>query len=237
MDQVGLSKRTCLVSFKIPIMFLMGGGHCCKDFCGLLVLNKICQSFKHYLLNNYGTVKNITVTFDGGYLVPSKMGSKHNRQSKGRLGRKVAPSFHNPLIGDFLLRKHKQTFLEMLGVQLSASCSSIMHSDGDADVDVVSSALTVANTCPVTLLGKDTDLLILLLWHCNLSLHHPVHLCFNSSNTTLDIYKSKQLFSDELTQILQHIPFVADCILLDHVQYYKHFWEIKNSEIYWGSIH
>ena len=141
------------------------------------------------------------------------------------------------MIGDFLLRKHKQTFLEMLGVQLSASCSSIMHSDGDADVDVVSSALTVANTCPVTLLGKDTDLLILLLWHCNLSLHHPVHLCFNSSNTTLDIYKSKQLFSDELTQILQHIPFVADCILLDHVQYYKHFWEIKNSEIYWGSIH
>ena len=76
-----------------------------------------------------------------------------------------------------------------------------MHSDGDADVDVVSSALTVANTCPVTLVGKDTDLLILLLWHCNLSLHHPMHLCFNSSNMTLDIHKSKQLFSDELTQI------------------------------------
>ena len=33
--------------------------------------DEICQSFKHYLLNNYGTVENITVAFDGGYLVPS----------------------------------------------------------------------------------------------------------------------------------------------------------------------
>ena len=66
---------------------------------------------------------------------------------------------------DFLLNKHnKQAFLEMLWTQLSASDISVMHSDGDADVDIVSSALTVAKTCPVTLLGEDTDLLILLLW-------------------------------------------------------------------------
>ena len=50
----------------------------------------------------------------------------------------------------------------MLGTQLSASGISEMHSDGDADVDIVSDALTVAKTCPVTLLGEETDLLILL---------------------------------------------------------------------------
>ena len=50
----------------------------------------------------------------------------------------------------------------MLGIQLSASGISEMHSDGDADVDIVSDALTVAKTCPVTLLGEETDLLILL---------------------------------------------------------------------------
>ena len=42
--------------------------------------------------------------------------------------------------------------------------------------------------------------------------------------------------------ILQCIPFVAvishhGCILLDHVQYYKNFCKIKNSEIYWGSFY
>ena len=119
------------------------------------------------MLNKYGTVENITVVFDGGYLAPSTKGSKHIRRSKGRLGRKIVSSLHNPLTvkkGDFPLHKHnKQAFLEMLGTLLSASGISVMHSDGDADVDIVSSALTVANTCPVTLFGEDTDLLILLL--------------------------------------------------------------------------
>ena len=130
---------------------------------------------------DYGTVENITVIFDGGYLVPSTKGSKHIRRSKGRLGRKIVPSLHNPLTvkkGDFLLHRHnRQAFFEMLGTQLS---------DGVADVDTVFSAITVTNTCPVTLLGEDTNLLILLLWHYNLSLHHPVHLYSNSSKMAVE---------------------------------------------------
>ena len=74
-----------------------------------------------------------------------------------------------------------------------------MYSDRDAHVDIVSSALTVASTCPVTLHGEDTDLLIHLLWHFSPSLHHPVHLFSNSTKTDVDIKKYKQLLSDELT--------------------------------------
>ena len=78
------------------------------------------------------------------------------------------PSLHNPLTvkkGDFLLNKHsKQASLEMFGTQLSASGISVMHSDGDADVNIVLSATPVAKTCPVTLLGEDPNLLIVLLW-------------------------------------------------------------------------
>ena len=127
----------------------------------------------------------------------STKGSKHIRRSKGRLGRKIVPSIHNaPTVKkvDFLMHKHnKQAFLEMFGTQLSVSGISVMHSDGDADVDIVSSARTVTNTCPVTLLGKDTDLLIPLLWHVNPSLHHPVHLHSNFRKTAVYIKKSKQL--------------------------------------------
>ena len=50
--------------------------------------NEMCQSSKHYLLNNYGIVENRTVIFDGDYLVPSSKGSKHIKRSKRRLGRK-----------------------------------------------------------------------------------------------------------------------------------------------------
>ena len=97
---------------------------------------------------------------------------------------------------DFLLRKHnKQAFL-------------VMHSDGDADVDIVSSTLSVAKTCSVELLGEDTDLIILLLLHYNPSLHHPMHLYCNSSKTAVDIKKSKQLLSDELKQSILAILWV-----------------------------
>ena len=52
--------------------------------------------------------------------------------------------------GDFLLHKHnKQALLEILGTQLSASSISVMHSDGDADVDIVSSALLYLSQTPV----------------------------------------------------------------------------------------
>ena len=75
----------------------------------------------------------------------------------------------------------------MFGTQLSASGISVMHSGGDADVDIVSSALTVANTCPVTFLVEDTNLLIILLWNFNPPLHHHVHLRSYSSKTAADI--------------------------------------------------
>ena len=76
--------------------------------------DEVCQSFKNYVLNNYGTAENITVVFDG-YLLASTKGI------------------------------------------------NIMHSDGNADLNVVSSALTFTKTCPLTLPGEDADPLILLL--------------------------------------------------------------------------
>ena len=121
LDQLGLSKCICLISFKIPIMFLMrgGGGEVIVAKTSWTVastFDEIYQSFKNYLLNNYGTVENITIVFDRGYLVPCPKGSKHIRRSKGRLGRKVVRSLHNPLTvkkADILLHKHnKQAFLE-----------------------------------------------------------------------------------------------------------------------------
>ena len=98
----------------------------------------------------------------------------------------------------------------MLGTQLSASGMSVMHSDGDVDVDIVSSAITVTNACLVTLFGEDTNLLI-LLWHFSQSLHHPMQLYSNSSKTAVDIKKSKQLLSDELTQLNRAIHTFCGC--------------------------
>ena len=97
--------------------------------------------------------------------------------------------------GDFLLHKYfKQAFLEMFRTQLSASGISVLHSDGDVDVNIVSSALTIASTCPVKFPGEDTDLLILLLWHFNLPLHHP-DICIPISLKRLLISRSPSSYS------------------------------------------
>ena len=98
----------------------------------------------------------------------------------------------------------------MLGAQLPASGIRVIHSDGDTDVDVVSSALTVAKTCPVLFLGEGTDSLILLFWHNNPSLHQPVHLHSNSNKIFLNIKKSQKLLGDELTQSILAIHSFCD---------------------------
>ena len=40
-----------------------------------------------------------------------------------------------------------------------------LHADGDADCLIVERALAKANERPVSLVGRDTDLLVLLLYH------------------------------------------------------------------------
>ena len=174
--------------------------------------DEICQTYTHYLLSNYGTANNITVVFDGGYLIPSTKDPTHLRRSNGKLGRKVVPALHTPLTvkkSDFLLSTHnKQAFLLILGSQLSDSGINVVHSDGDADVDIVCSALRQAENCVVTLVGEDTDLLVLLLWHYDSSLHHPVYLYSNTSKTAFDIKKSNLLLGDELTQSILAISCV-----------------------------
>ena len=53
--------------------YLFDGGSLLQRFPWTVgrTFDEICQSFKHYLLNSYGRSENITVVFDGGYLVPS----------------------------------------------------------------------------------------------------------------------------------------------------------------------
>ena len=69
--------------------------------------DEIFQSFKRYLLSNYGTVENVTVVFDGCYLVPSTKGSKQIRR-KGSIT-KVEKNVEWTFDGDFCYCKGAAT--------------------------------------------------------------------------------------------------------------------------------
>ena len=64
--------------------------------------------------------------------------------------------------------KNKQRFINLLAERLANSGCKVLHAQDDADVLVVQTAVSCAETSSTTLIGNDTDLLVLLLYHAKL---------------------------------------------------------------------
>jgi len=48
----------------------------------------------------------------------------------------------------------------------------VLYAEGDADLLIVQTTVTMSNTCPVVLVGDDTDLFVLLLYHAWVELNN-----------------------------------------------------------------
>ncbi|KAK6167145.1 hypothetical protein SNE40_021242 [Patella caerulea] len=58
----------------------------------------------------------------------------------------------------------------MLGIEIAKAGGQVVHANGDADLDIVLEAVNTSLIHSTTVIGEDTDLLVLLLYH----LKHPV---------------------------------------------------------------
>ncbi|XP_030835633.1 uncharacterized protein LOC115921731 [Strongylocentrotus purpuratus] len=65
-------------------------------------------------------------------------------------------------------KTNKQHFINMLSTKLWAKNCQTHHAAGDADLLIVQKAVESAATTDTVLIGDDTDLLILLIYHTNL---------------------------------------------------------------------
>jgi len=66
--------------------------------------------------------------------------------------------------GDFLSReKNKSDMIALISTELTKRGCHVIRSPGDADVDIVKTTVERSRYCTTTLVGEDTDLLILLL--------------------------------------------------------------------------
>ena len=101
---------------------------------------EIGQSFIHLLQNNYVSVENITLVFDGGFLNHSTEDTTQLRRSNSEQGRRIVPTLPNPQgvrLNEFLKFKHsKQEFRMILGNEISDAETTICHADADADFPV-----------------------------------------------------------------------------------------------------
>ena len=66
----------------------------------------------------------------------------------------------------------------------------VIQAEGDADVDIVKAAVTMCISCSTTLVGEDTDLLILLLYYYNVNNRD---LYFRSDKGKPTVYKVRVL--------------------------------------------
>ena len=119
-----------------------------------------------YVIRKYGRA---IVVFDGYSDKPSTKDCAYMRRSGGTIG--VTVHFTSSMAlhtkkEEFLSNKHnKQRLIALLSQRLEQAGCEIHQARGDADVLIVQTAFTsVAKQEPV-LVGDDTDMLVLLIFH------------------------------------------------------------------------
>ena len=67
---------------------------------------------------------------------------------------------------DFLSNDmNKQAIINLIAERLQQTGCHVIHAEADADVHIVKAAFAMSSRKSTTLIGEDTDLLILLLYH------------------------------------------------------------------------
>lgn len=128
---------------------------------------EVCDLYCSYVRRKYGRA---IVVFDG-YDEMSTKAMTQQRRASGKVAATVTftESMSITLKKDNFLSnpKNKQRFLMMLSQALQNAGCVTYHSDGDADLLIVKTAVESARTKTTVLVGDDTDLLVLLCYHAS----------------------------------------------------------------------
>ena len=135
--------------------------------------HEICQAYSSYVKSHYGTA---VVIFDGYSTGPTTKDATHKRRSHMSVGANVQVAGSMVFQGkkeDFLSnRTNKQRFIYLLADNLERSGCLVVHARADADLLITQNAIAAAHKDPnkqVVLVADDTNILLLLCWHCSTS--------------------------------------------------------------------
>ena len=131
-----------------------------------MTYSTICDLYADHVKSNY---KNAVVVFDGYEGGPSTKDTADLRRTGGCASTpvKFTEDMTLTLKKDLFLKnqENKQAFVKMPGKKLQSSGFRVFHADDDADVLIVKEAIEVSQTANTAVIGDDTDLLVLLLYH------------------------------------------------------------------------
>ncbi|CAG2194071.1 unnamed protein product [Mytilus edulis] len=182
-----------------------------------LSFGEICQRYIDSVERKYSKA---IVVFDGYASGPDTKDATHQRRTKGIIGTKVSFTDRTPFKSKkeiFLANiENKQNFINLLSAKMVEKGIKTKHADADADVLIALTAIESAKTKATVLLGEDTDLLVLLLHHADVTSNSLIFKSGNVSkvNTHIkiwDILKTKLLLGEELCTFLPLIHAISGC--------------------------
>jgi len=154
--------------------------------------SSIADDYASFTVEHYGRA---TVVFDGYEVGPSIKDCTHQRRI-GKLNRKkVNITEVTKFAGkkeDFLSNKaNKQALIQLIMERMRQKDCDVNQAAGDADVEIAKAAINMSAFKPTTLIGEDTDLLVLLLFHVDIS--KCTALYFRSDKSKSYVYNIKVL--------------------------------------------
>ena len=104
--------------------------------------------------------------------------------------------------------KNKQKFLCFIGSEFDKTGIKVQHSASDADYNIVSTACTMAIRISVTIVGDDTDLLVLILHRLSPS-HHDIF--FQTASTIINIRTLQDHINPDVAASLLFLHALTGC--------------------------
>ncbi|CAG2252807.1 unnamed protein product [Mytilus edulis] len=174
---------------------------------------EICQLYIDHINNRYPIP---IIVFDGYGSGPTTKDHVHERRSKGVTGTHISFKDSTPFKSKkeiFLANgENKQNFINMLCNKMDNEGFISLQAAADADVLIASTAVRYASCYPTVVVGEDTDVLILLLFHAE---ENSKPLVFQSDkirkSKVWDIKKTKELLGNEIVDLLPFIHAITGC--------------------------
>ena len=192
------------------------------DGCALLhriqwpkvgTIGSVCNSFVASVQFRESSGIPICVVFDSYDVSTTKDAEQKRRKLHHAQCPNIAIDMQTPVPGNkesFLSNKHnKQNLIKLLEKKLNQAGIEVEHagSEGDADVIIAQKALALVKSCQVLVISDDTDILVLLLHHAQLS----DKLFMETKKHTISINVAKQALGQELCLCLPFAHAISGC--------------------------
>ena len=189
-------------------IFVVDGGHLLQTviWSQPAKYSDICQSYVSYTLRHFGI--GTTVVFDGYGTNSTKVAEQRRRAMKQTSSDIIFDENMQTTTTQaaFLANSsNKKRLISMLSEKMREAGIYVKQAEADADAMIVATVLSLAESqeLPVTLVGTDTDLLVMLVAQTNPSA--SVYMLCRSSPTT--IYNINEI-QESIGTTSQHLMFI-----------------------------